>query len=112
MPTPPLATGFRFPLGCRPPVRSGMEPAGVTSHGGAMDELAGESIGTRLLRAPRLWFGFGVPVHRLEFAASGAFLALVKFGLDSALYRAATGKSWSPLGYLLPLGLPRFGELP
>jgi len=47
-----------------------------------------DAVLTRLRRVPRLWFGLRVPVRRLEFAASGALLAPVKFILDSALFRA------------------------
>jgi uncharacterized membrane protein YhaH (DUF805 family) len=33
---------------------------------------------------------------------SGLLLALLKFAIDTAIVFAATGKTWSPLGYLVP----------
>ncbi len=47
-------------------------------------------------------FGLNAPVARREYLLWGFGLAALKFGIDTMLVRQGTGKTWSPLGYLLP----------
>lgn len=56
----------------------------------------------RLLRLPRLWFSLDGPVDRFDYAVSGLLLVAVKYLLDDALFRAATGRHWSPWSYVQP----------
>ncbi len=50
-----------------------------------------------------LWFGFDRRVGRAAYAASGASLMAFKYATDAAIFRAATGRVWTPLDYLSPL---------
>ncbi len=49
-----------------------------------------------------LLFGLRLPVSRAPYIRWGLALALLKFGIDTAVVYACTGKTWSPLGYLVP----------
>lgn len=68
------------------------------------------SVAARLWRLPLLWFTFRTPVRRLEYLVSGLLLVPLKFGLDSLLYRSATGATWSWTSYLHPSFNLRFGS--
>jgi hypothetical protein len=49
-----------------------------------------------------LLFGLRDPVDRRTYAGWGFSLALLKFGLDTAIVQGLTGKTWSPLSYAVP----------
>jgi uncharacterized membrane protein YhaH (DUF805 family) len=49
-----------------------------------------------------LLFGLRAPVGRRAYVSWGVGLALVKFAIDTAVVWAFTGKTWSPLGYIVP----------
>jgi uncharacterized membrane protein YhaH (DUF805 family) len=49
-----------------------------------------------------LLFGLRRRVARREYVRWGFGLALLKFLLDTAVVYACTGKTWSPLGYVVP----------
>ncbi len=66
----------------------------------------------RLLAPLRLWFTLDLPVGRRAYLLSGLLLVPLKIAIDSALFRAATGRPWPLTGYLHPSFNLRFGGLP
>lgn len=51
----------------------------------------------------RLCFGFSEPVNRRAYARVGFGLMLAKYLIDALCVRAATGKLWTPVDYLMPI---------
>jgi uncharacterized membrane protein YhaH (DUF805 family) len=47
-------------------------------------------------------FGLGARVARRPYITWGLGLAVVKFAIDTAVVHALTGKTWSPIGYVVP----------
>ena len=50
----------------------------------------------------QLLFGIRARVTRRPYLLWGFALAVVKFGLDTAIVHHFTGKTWTPLGYIVP----------
>jgi uncharacterized membrane protein YhaH (DUF805 family) len=50
----------------------------------------------------KLLFGLSARVTRKAYVTWGLSLAAVKFAVDTLVVYGLTGKTWSPLGYLLP----------
>ena len=49
-----------------------------------------------------LLFGLKKKVSRRAYLVAGFLLATLKFSVDTAIVYFATGKMWSPLGYIIP----------
>jgi uncharacterized membrane protein YhaH (DUF805 family) len=60
----------------------------------------------RIIRSPMatmsLLFGLRDRVSRRPYIAAGCLLAVLKFAVDFAIVYGFTGRSWHPLGYLIP----------
>jgi uncharacterized membrane protein YhaH (DUF805 family) len=54
------------------------------------------------MSTPSFLFGLSARVARKPYIAWGLGLAVIKFALDTAVVYALTGKTWSPLGYVVP----------
>ena len=54
------------------------------------------------LSPPSFLFGLHARVGRKPYVLWGLGLAVVKFLIDTALVYGFTGKTWTPLGYVLP----------
>ena len=55
-----------------------------------------------MMRLMRLWFGLRERVDRAAYAASGMGLALVKYGVEAGVIRAATGHWLTPWEFVSP----------
>lgn len=60
-------------------------------------------IGKRLNEWLKLCFTFEQRVSRQDYLIAGLTLALLKFGGDSLLVFAGTGKTWAPTDYISPV---------
>jgi uncharacterized membrane protein YhaH (DUF805 family) len=65
---------------------------------------------TRKRSVLRLWFGFTEPVSRRAYLATGLALAVVKYLVELAIVHALTGRIWTPVDYLIPSAIIRFGH--
>jgi uncharacterized membrane protein YhaH (DUF805 family) len=61
-----------------------------------------ENRASEIAQKLSLLFGLRLPVSRAPYIRWGLALALLKFGIDTAVVYAFTAKTWSPLGYLVP----------
>jgi hypothetical protein len=68
-------------------------------------------VSHELRRRLRLWFSLAEPVDRWTYFANGLLLMTLKYGCDAIAVFRATGRFWSPLGYLLPFGFLRTATL-
>src|SRR5438094_5257555 len=57
----------------------------------------------RMHRILRLCFGLHAPVDRATYLLYGGFLMGLKYTVDMALVKLATGRTWTPAVYLSPL---------
>jgi uncharacterized membrane protein YhaH (DUF805 family) len=56
-------------------------------------------------------FGLRSPVTRSAYLRWGFGLAALKFAIDTGIVYAFTGKTWSPLGYVVPSSILRDGAV-
>jgi uncharacterized membrane protein YhaH (DUF805 family)/uncharacterized protein YndB with AHSA1/START domain len=61
-------------------------------------------------RILRLCFGLHDRVDRATYLLYGGFLLGLKYTVDMALFRLATGRTWTPAAYLSPLFTTRFWD--
>jgi len=58
-----------------------------------------------------LLFGLQQRVTRVPYVVAGLLLAVLKFSIDFAIVYGFTGRSWHPLGYLVPSMILRTQDL-